>query len=69
MGGEGGHPAVFLLVYFLGIVPGKGRQIFKLFLRLVTVLVGGTCAGQRALAFQTRIQSGRKLQSSKSFML
>ena len=51
MGSEGGHPAVFLLVYFLGIVPGKGRQIFKLFLRLVTVLVGGACAGQRALPF------------------
>ena len=51
MGGESGHPAIFLLVYFLGVVPGKGRQIFKLFLWLVAVLMGGACAGQRALPF------------------
>ena len=38
MRGESRHPSIFLLVDFLCSIP-KGRQIFKLFLRFVAVLV------------------------------
>ena len=50
MRGESRHPAIFLLVDFFRSIP-KGRQIFKLFLRFVAVLMRRTGAGRRALPF------------------